>query len=475
MNPTSTRVAMSSDTSSPQDIPQEIFDYITDYVAQTCPASLSNLSLSSRQHFLHRARPYIFHAIQISNPRKIAQLLEIGENDPLLFAHTRSLHLSIRLYCDSDIYCRTLHRFATRLRSLRGLHVEGFHSGLQGRRAIYTELNPFFLEAVKTILLTQPITQLSLHHLYDFPVDLIIPLQNLHRLEITGWSGAPYNRLLFPMAGAPRPAADIPWRIQTLKCDEGGMELLPFILTGPCAIYNGLVRLDITIMRLNQQAAWSFLHALSGSTALEYLSLGYAQDRGHGQVLTLLHQLSRSSTALPFLPSLRSLHLTLEAEELRLAYIAAENLHIFMAGFPSTILAQHSRPCLEVLEITHIVTSRIGEMTEYWNNVGWIPLIPVTQIWSRLDDVLTDDTLLPRLQALRMTARYDGKYRRDESITSADEQIQRQMSESRGGELLSLLPRATKRISVLDIGLSAEAEARFEELSSQYPHAPPLN
>ncbi|KAF5323931.1 hypothetical protein D9611_008377 [Ephemerocybe angulata] len=353
-------MSSSTESSLTEGIPQEILDRITDSVAQKCPASLSNLSLSSH-HFLHRAQSHIFHTIWISKIQHLTQLLEIADLDSAVFAHMRTLHLDLSIGHDDTTgrIAEAVLRFANYLRHLRGLHLEG------GRKMHYLLLSPVLRTAVEDIMLKHPISHLSVHDLQEFPVELILPLKSLQALELAG--RCHHNRLILPTAGGNgNEIIDIPWELSALKCDEGGTDLLPFTMAGDKAVYSKLVSLDLAVMGSHHhKAAWAFLEALSGSPALRHLALVYSEDDESPEVSPFFTQQAQSATAFPTLPSLLTLRLTLETYGMYATSVAFETFHVFMAEFPATILAKQSQPSLEVLEITHVVTTSDWTVLDY--------------------------------------------------------------------------------------------------------------
>ncbi|KAF6763700.1 hypothetical protein DFP72DRAFT_481603 [Ephemerocybe angulata] len=425
-------------TSFRNPFPQELLDNITDCVSLICRQSLRNLSLTSRQHFLHRSQSHMFAHV---GGEFLA--IKIFNGNPALLRHVQSYDLWLwrANSVQYDEWQKTHLQIAEGLVNLRRLLLTV--ANVQG----WGESTELSRNVVRKLLSHTSLVELAVY-VSKFPVHLIASIPGLRKLEA--------SREL--STEGLRDIAGYPWTLRTLLCNGYTINKLPLSRS----TFKNLTTLSFEIGSAQQQTTVrQFIEGISGFAPLKVLGLHYSSIRA-------FECFAQADCALPPLPLLRRLRLSFMTEGPEAIMSAQPRLHLFIPSFPIPLLHKHPLASLEVLEIVYLAV-----LNGLWREGMLLTirasetLYQADEAWRMLDDILSDTALLPNLRALRVKASYVptkwSKERNPEEKRSLKE-----LTERRGGEILVALPQTFERIHDLDAGVHAQAGERFDSFAAHF-------
>ncbi|KAF6750532.1 hypothetical protein DFP72DRAFT_910452 [Ephemerocybe angulata] len=443
------------DLSPLEETPQEILDLIVDLVAACSWESLPNVSLSSRR-FLHRSQLHIFHSVRFSGKKKaLPRLFAVLVSNPTLFGHVRTLQVFFPV-SKTGIAGVALRHMTPHLTGLRTLSLIG-----------HGQFPPNLTKEVKVafgkLFTSSSPPQLSIIGISNFPAKLVVglPLKALDIGEGTSLSIKKTDR--------------VEWRLRYLKCDKAAAMMQYVIDSSPMPVQGNLVTLDLTAETFEQHILiWAILNTLSNSTTLKNLTLQYHSWKMTSRpAFTGFKLLKQSGTALPTLPLLQNFRLIFRTVGHEASQFTMQRIGLFLAAYPMTVLIRTRRPSLEAIDISH-VAANLGGVAIYQGMLAeFLNFSNGEHIWKFFDTILDNHKLLPKLRALRLRSTYDcAPFPGAPGATQDEEERLRKIRrETFGPQIQALLPTAVGRIPILDVGLSREAEDRFDALSSRYDGA----
>ncbi|KAF6750535.1 hypothetical protein DFP72DRAFT_910457 [Ephemerocybe angulata] len=155
--------------------------------------------------------------------------------------------------------------------------------------------------------------------------------------------------------------------------------------------------------------------------------------------------------------------------------MGATVLPVFLTAFPTGIISGNPHTSLEVLEITRII-SDLEHTQQYEDILTGIPVSTDFQEWRSLDDLFTNKSLLPRLQALRIDIGCICTKVVGDPVMTKEYEGLREMHGPRCGSMVhALLPKSVKRVPIVDFGLTSDETSEFDAASKIYHSGNPFS
>ncbi|KAF6741112.1 hypothetical protein DFP72DRAFT_863128 [Ephemerocybe angulata] len=310
-----------------------------------------------------------------------------------------------------------------------------------GDGTAYEQLPPTWIAMINK-LMAYPLALLSIYFISGLPPSILEPLSNLHTLDLG--EGVVLDRRAHELRNqAP------PWCLQTLRCESMGIHALCLNADYPPSTYRGLRVIVIQyIESLDQHtAAWSFIVEASKVAALEVISLSYTDLGAHSPLeANILQCFQAKPFALSTIPSLRFLRVKVHHDPGVGALDSYLDVASFLPSFPLVSLQGAPQPSLEILDLDYGSWS-FGQLTAD-NYASFSSLNRDYSDWTALDDVFSDKTLFPRLQALRISSKYRYYHEDNSDETNA---AAKEIADKWGLETLAAMPKTAERIPLVDL------------------------
>ncbi|KAF6763706.1 hypothetical protein DFP72DRAFT_873223 [Ephemerocybe angulata] len=369
-------------------LPQEVFDKITDSVAHEHPnESLSNLSLTSRSHFLERCRFHIFGYFRIEGTAPYG-MIKILETNPSLLARVRRLDIVFEAWYGPEGDPQDILVLLDSVTELKTLcvTVKSMVTGLD--LAEWIPKSDFCREALAK-LFSRPLVNLEIIDYPNFPSHLI---RSLRLQSLAVGHGTSFSE---DDCGEPQDN----WRLKSLECYSfGGLSTIDNLLKWCSSpVYANLVNLHFAIQDMKcHENAWSIIKSASEGSCLESLSLVYMPRGNEDLVRECYGKLASSRLAIPPFPLLRCIDIaiSLDYPSAGTSIIAPD----LIPDFTKLLLCASPQPSLEVIDMRFFWMLPAITLEELRRSSK--RFIDDTRGWDQIDATLTSLDLFPKLRAI---------------------------------------------------------------------------